>query len=122
MRLSREAMELMRARIARHAIPCEPVSGIVIASWFDDAARRSRPRSLELQRRFGMRLEFWPRDGCGATIPSPRYWDGMFDPEGFHLDPFALCRGYAAAAEALGARLFEHSPATRLGASAAAGG
>ena len=41
--------------------------------------------------------------GCGAAYPSPRYWDGMFDPEGFHLDPLALCRGYAAAAEGQGA-------------------
>ena len=49
-----------------------------------------------------MRLEYWPRERLRADYPSPRYWDGMFDPEGFHLDPFALCRGYAAAAEGRG--------------------
>jgi gamma-glutamylputrescine oxidase len=113
MRLSRESMVLMRARIARYAIPCEPVSGIVIASWFDDARELSREVEA-YNAEFGMQLEFWPRERLREAYPSPRYWDGMFDPEGFHLDPFALCRGYAAAAEARGARLFEHSPATSV--------
>ena len=115
MRLSREAMGLMRARIERHAIPCDPVSGVVIASWFDDGERACGPRSPSYNQRFGMRLEFWSRDAAAAqTIPSPRYWDGMFDPEGFHLDPLALCRGYAARRRGAGRATFENSPATGL--------
>ena len=113
MQLSREAMELMQARITRYAIACEPVSGVVIASWFDDAqdlAREVEASNAE----YGMRLEFWPRERLRSVYPSPRYWDGLFDPEGFHLDPFALCRGYAAAAQDRGAQLFENSPATGL--------
>ena len=43
-----------------------------------------------------------------------RYHDAAFDPDGFHLDPLALTRGYARAAIGLGARLFERSPATSL--------
>ena len=113
MALSRDAMTLMRRRIERHAIPCRPVAGIVVASWFDDATDL-RAEVAEFNRRFDMRLEFWPRERLKALYPSPHYWDGMFDPEGFHLDPLALTRGYAAAAEALGARVFEDSPAVRL--------
>jgi gamma-glutamylputrescine oxidase len=112
-RLSREAMDLMRARIERHAIPCEPRQGIVVASWFDDAPALAA-EVAELNGRYGSRLEFWPRQRLREAYPSPRYWDGMFDPEGFHLDPFALCRGYAAAAEGSGARIFEDTPATSL--------
>jgi gamma-glutamylputrescine oxidase len=113
MAFSREAMTLMRVRIERHAIACHPVAGVVIASWFDDATSLAAEVD-DLNRRFGMRLEFWPRDRLRALYPSPRYWDGMFDPEGFHLDPLALSRGYARATEALGARVFEGSPAVRL--------
>lgn len=113
MRLSREAMGLIRARIDRYAIPCSPVSGVVIASWFDDGEELAAEVE-EDNRRYGMRLEFWDRARLQRDFPSPRYWDGIFDPEGFHLDPFALCRGYAAAAESKGARLFERSPATGL--------
>jgi gamma-glutamylputrescine oxidase len=110
MQLSREAMALIRARIARHAIPCSPVDGVVVASWFGE------PDGLyaeaeELNARFGMALEHWPEARLRAAYPSPRYHDGIFDSEGFHLDPLALCRGYAAAAEGLGAVIHEGSPA-----------
>jgi gamma-glutamylputrescine oxidase len=113
MQASREAMDRLRARVSRHAIACDPVAGIVIASWFDDAAGL-RAEVEEHNARYGMRLAFWPRERLRAAYPSPRYWDGIFDPEGFHLDPLALCRGYAAAAEASGARLFEGTPAMAL--------
>ena len=113
MRLSRDAMDLLRARIERYAIACEPVSGVVIASWFDDGDAL-KAEVAEHNGRYGMRLEYWDRDRLRRDFPSPRYWDGIFDPEGFHLDPFALCRGYAAAAQDQGAELFENSPATAL--------
>ena len=55
-----------------------------------------------------------PKHGCGRTFRSPRYHGGLFDPEGFHLDPLRLCEGYAAAAEKLGARIHEGTPALAL--------
>jgi gamma-glutamylputrescine oxidase len=113
MGLSREAMALVRERIDRYRIACAPVAGVVVASWFDDA-RALAAEVAEMNARHGMRLEFWPRERLRRDFPSPRYWDGLFDPEGFHLDPFALCRGYADAAEARGARLFERTPATSV--------
>ena len=61
-----------------------------------------------------MRLEYWDRAAAAARLPLATLLGRDVRPEGFHLDPFALCRGYAAAAEGMGARLFEHSPATGL--------
>src|SRR5262245_38153405 len=81
MRLSREAMNLIRARIERHAIACGPVSGVVIASWFDDGEALAAEVE-EYNARYGMRLEYWNRARLQREFPSPRYWDGMFDPEG----------------------------------------
>jgi gamma-glutamylputrescine oxidase len=49
-----------------------------------------------------------------ALYQSPFYTEGLFDPDGFHLDPLALARGYARAARDRGARLFETSPVLRL--------
>lgn len=113
MRLSREAVGLVRARIARHRIACGPVDGVVIASWFDDAAGLAAEVAAA-NARLGGELAFWPRERLRAAYPSPRYFDGVFDPEGFHLDPLTLVRGCADAAEALGARIFEGSPALAL--------
>lgn len=113
MRLSREGLALVKARIGRHAIPCEPVEGVVVANWFDEGPALKEEVD-RLNARFGTALVHWPRERLRALYPSPRYFDGIFDPEGFHLDPLALARGYAAAAEALGATLHEGSPAVAL--------
>jgi len=113
MGLSRAAMALIRARIARHRIACDPVDGVVIASWFDDPAGL-KAEVAALNARLGTQLAFWPRERLRAAYPSPRYWDGILDPEAFHLDPLALLRGYAAAAARQGAVIHEASPALAL--------
>lgn len=106
--LSRAATMLLRARIERHGIDCGLVEGVVAASWFDNAEDLQAEVAL-LNRRYGRRLVFWPRQQLRAAYPSPCYWDGIFDPEGFHLDPLALTRGHAVAAERLGAKIFERT-------------
>ncbi len=108
--LSRAAMAQIRARAERHKIACDLAEGVVVASWFD-AAAELRAEVEAHNRRFGTALAFWPRERLRALYPSPRYWDGIFDPEAFHLDPLALARGYAAAATGLGAAIHEGSPA-----------
>lgn len=109
-RRSQEAMALIRRRIETHAIPCDPTEGVVVASFFDTPEALAES-AADHNARFGSRLEFWPRERLHELYPSPRYCDGLYDPDGFHLNPLALCRGYADAAEAAGARLFEGSPA-----------
>ena len=121
--LSREAMALMRApRSCGTRSPASPSPGVLVASWFDDAAGL-QAEVAAMNDRFGMELEFWPRERLRRAYPSPRYWDGIFDPEGFHLDPLALCRGYAAAAVGQGARSVRgHARHRARAESAAAGG
>lgn len=108
--LSRAAMAQIRGRVADHAIACDLAEGVVVASWFDAAAEQQAEVEAH-NRRFATALAFWPRERLRALYPSQHYWDGIFDPEGFHLDPLALARGYAAAASALGAVIHEDSPA-----------
>lgn len=114
LRLSREAgLDLLRRRIERHAIPCGPVPGVVVASWFDDPAGL-RAEAARHNAAHGTRLEFWPRERLRELYRSPRYHDGLLDPDGLHLDPLALCDGLARAAEALGVRILEDTPALGL--------
>jgi gamma-glutamylputrescine oxidase len=112
-RLSLAAVALLRRRIGRHAIACHPVEGVVEASWHADAAATAR-RVAELNR-LGARLEPWPGERLRAAYRSRHYRSGFLDPEGFHLDPLALCRGLAAAAAAMGVAIHEGSPARGLG-------
>lgn len=116
-RLSLDGLALLRRRIERHGIACGLVEGVVEASWRHDAGELERAAGP--LRALGARLEVWPRARLYQAYRSPRYRAGILDRDGFHLDPLALCRGLADAAEAQGAVLHEASPAVGL---AAAGG
>ena len=111
-RLSRDAVATLRARVERWRIACEPVDGVLEASWFSDAAALQADAAAA--NRLGARLEAWPGERVRDLYRSQRYRGGLFDPDGFHLDPLRLCRGLAAAATALGVRLFEASSATAV--------
>jgi len=110
--VSVEGLELVRARIRRYAIACDVVDGVVELSVFDD------PDGLrayaDLLRDFGRPVEFWPREKVRELWKSPRYFDAVFDPTGFHLDPLACLRGFARAAAAAGVRVFERTPVVRI--------
>lgn len=111
-RLSLAGLALLRRRIERHGIACGPVEGVVEASWHLDAA--AMERAAEPLRALGARLEVWPQARLRETYRSRHYRAGLLDRDGFHLDPLALCRGLAAAAEAAGAVLHERAAATAL--------
>lgn len=111
--LSREGVALVRARIARHAIPCAPVDG-----WLR-VARGARPGALGrkrdlMARVFGVELAHWPRERVRAALDTEAYDDGLFDAEAFHIQPLGYCLGLARAAEAAGVRLFEGSAVTGI--------
>lgn len=112
-RLSVEGIERLRARIERHAIRCMPVAGVVAAAWFDDPRERIAEAEA-LNARFGMRLAVWSGEATRERYRTGRYHGALFDPDGLHLDPLALCRGHARALLAAGGRLHERSPVRAL--------
>jgi glycine/D-amino acid oxidase-like deaminating enzyme len=56
-------------------------------------------------------LQFIPREALPYWVASDRYQAGLYDPEGGHLNPLKLALGLAAAIEAAGGRIYEHSKA-----------
>lgn len=111
-RLSLEGVACLRRRIARHAIACGLVEGVVEASWF--AGEAELAREAERLGRLGAEVEAWSGERLRAAYRSARFRAGILDRGGFHLDPLALCRGLAAAAAGLGVRLHETTPVTGL--------
>ena len=111
-RLSLEGVARLRRRIAAHGIACGLVEGVVEASWFASEADLART-ALRLGR-LGAQLEVWPGERLRAAYRSPRLRCGLLDRGGFHLDPLALCRGLARAAQERGVRLHETTPARAL--------
>ncbi len=112
---SLEAIDAMRARVARHAIDCD---------WRDGQLHVAiKPRQVDELRGYGETLardyaygglQLLDRAGLAAHIASPRYLAGLFDPRGAHLHPLKYTLGLAAAARAAGVRMFEQSRALAI--------
>lgn len=110
-----EAVEIVRRRIEQFGIACDLTWGYCdlankprdLAGFAEDAA--------ELQS-LGYRheLRLLQPEQMHEVVGSSRYVGGLIDMGSGHLHPLNLALGEAAAAQSLGVRLFEHSPATRI--------
>ena len=102
------------ADIARLKIDCDPVQ----AGWIQAAHCRKAAGTLsrlaDAWRGEGARID--PVEGAAlhAAIGSRAYHAAQLHHAGGSVEPLALTRGYARAAHASGAALFEHSPAEGL--------
>ncbi|MEX0923281.1 MAG: FAD-dependent oxidoreductase [Rhodovibrionaceae bacterium] len=107
-RLTQDAYDLIRARIARYEIGCGPVEGLIRLSWFG-AEKAFKEEAAFMAEHTGEVFEYWPEDKVAAHYASPRYRDGLFQPKAMHLNSLKLCLGTARAAVGQGARIFEDS-------------
>ena len=113
--MSRAAVALTRELISHHAIACDWHVGHL------DTAVKSRQRAelaalaALLARDFGTsHLELLEGQALAREIVSPRYCAGLYDGHAGHLHPLNYTLGLAHAAQAVGVRLFEHSPVLEL--------
>ncbi len=108
------AVQLIRTRIARHAIACQATdAGVLWANWFRDPAPL-RERQALLARHYGVEWEWIPRQQLAEQVRSARYGDALFERNALHFNPLAYARGLAAVASAEGVAIHEHSPAVSL--------
>jgi gamma-glutamylputrescine oxidase len=109
-RLTIDAVELIRARIARYGIDCEIVDrGVVLANWFDDPSRLDGLRTL-MKREFDVEWEPLATETLREQLKTTRYHGGLFEPNAFHFHPLKYVLGVAHAAAQGGARIHEQSP------------
>ncbi len=114
-RMGLEAVEIVRQRVERYRIDCDLTWG------YCDLA--NKPRDLagfaedvqDLQN-LGYRheLRLLQPEHMHEVVGSSRYVGGLIDMGSGHLHPLNLALGEAAAAQALGVRLFEESAVTRI--------
>lgn len=107
-----EAVEIVRQRVERHAIDCDLTWG-----YCDLATKPSElagfAEDAEELRSLGYRheLQLVTAEQMRSVVGSDRYVGGLIDRGSGHLHPLNLALGEAAVAQALGVRLFEHTPA-----------
>jgi len=119
-RLSLEGVRAVADNIEVLAIAgADPVFGYLSASRHEagDALKAYRD---QMARDFDYPIEFWPREQVQAALRSPRYFQGLYQPQAFHIDPLAYSHALASEIERLGGRVFEGSPAAALGSHGAA--
>lgn len=112
--LSREAMDRLRARIARHRIACDWRDGHAHVPIRPRQERQLRAGMLEMAQRYDYPLQWWDRARLRQELASDRYLGAVYDPASGHLHPLEYCLGLARAALAAGVRIFEQSPVVEL--------
>ena len=120
--MSREAVRLMRKRIAEHAIDCGWNAGALSVAVTPKKARALRQWADTMQERYGAsHLQWLDAEATRAQVASERYCAGVMDPEGGHLHPLNYTLGLARAAVDLGVVIHEDSEVRGVASGSASG-
>jgi len=108
--ISVEALQLLRERVAGHAIDCDLHWGHLHAAIKPRQRRDLEDLQRELLETYGYGpLQLMDRAEVEALLATRRYCGGMYDPGSGHLHPLNYTLGLARAAEEAGVRIFEES-------------
>lgn len=96
--MTRAAVQLLRVRIEREAIPCGPCPPGVMR-----VALAGRPARLQAWRdrmahEYGSHWDYWPAAQVREALATDAYADALLNRDGFAVQPLALAHGLAAAA------------------------
>ena len=108
-KLTTEAVQLIRRRIADYAIACDCVDqGVIWANWFRDPAVL-RHRQQLLAEYYDSSWQWLPQEQLRESVRSERYHDGLYERDALHLHPLNYAIGLAAVATGQGVRIHESS-------------
>lgn len=109
-----EALDILRGRIAKHAIACDWRDGFlgVATNARKGAALARWADAIEAGYDYPL-TRVTPRD-LPRWIASGRYHSAIHDPRSGHLHPLKYLLGLARAAEAAGVRIYEQTEVTAL--------
>jgi gamma-glutamylputrescine oxidase len=109
-----EAIALIRRRIATYQIDCDWQAGYLGLAVNARKARALQDWADRTEQVYGYPLQRVKPAEVQARIASPRFYSGVFDPQGGHLHPLKYTLGLARAAQAAGVTICEHSAVTTL--------
>jgi gamma-glutamylputrescine oxidase len=113
--VSVEALDVLKDRVARHAIDCDLNFGQVHAAIKPRHETELKAWREELERDYGYSSLTWlDRREIGEVLATRRYIGGLHDSRSGHLHPLNYTLGLARACEAAGVRIFDGSQVTRI--------
>ncbi|SHO60749.1 gamma-glutamylputrescine oxidase [Pseudoxanthobacter soli DSM 19599] len=113
--LAEEAKALVRHLILRHGIDCDFRHGLITAAHKPSMVDDLKAWGDGMRKTYGYdQTRPLDKDEVAAAIGSKRYFGGLLDAGGAHLQPLSFALGIAQAAERAGARLCEGTRALRI--------
>ncbi len=117
--VSVEGLALMRQLIRRFSIDCDWVDGYMLTAVKERHVRELRAELTELHEGYGYSsVRYVPREELRTLLATDRYLGALYDSNSGHLHPLNYTLGLAAAAESLGAHIFEGTRALSFTAAA----
>jgi glycine/D-amino acid oxidase-like deaminating enzyme len=101
--------------IERLQIDCAAVRSGTLRAAYSPAHVGALQSAADQWRRHGSSVEMWTSAQMAEQTGTSRYVGGMFDPRGGAVQPLALARGLAAAAQRAGAAIHSLTPVVGLG-------
>ncbi|MDQ0419716.1 gamma-glutamylputrescine oxidase [Peteryoungia aggregata LMG 23059] len=112
--MSLEGGRIIRERVAKYGIECDLVDGGFFAAFTDKQVKEMADVRANWMKHGHDGLEMVSKAEVAKYAKTDRYVGGMIDRHGGHIHPLDLVLGEAAAAESLGAKIFENSKVVHL--------
>ncbi|MCD0421296.1 FAD-binding oxidoreductase [Rubrivivax sp. JA1024] len=112
--LTREGMEIVRARAADEAMPDLALSDGALEVSNVDIGDRLVERLQTLGVDFGSEVEGWATDKVRDVLRTNRYFHGIYYPTAFQIDGRGYLHGVERLARRAGARIFEETPVVEI--------
>jgi gamma-glutamylputrescine oxidase len=112
--MSMQSIDLIDERIREFDIDCDRVKGYMYVADNPRKARALQEDCEAMQRDYGFSHQFVQGAEVQRFIQSPRYCAVAFETSSGHLHPLKFGLGLARAAQSLGVKIYEKSPAVRL--------
>ena len=111
--LAQSGLEYVRNVIRHEQMPgVDPQEGWLHVSKIDNGDELTRIAALVGE--FGGEIEGWPTEHVRAVLRSDRYFHAIHYPRAISVHPLNYALGLAAAAERVGVRIYENTPAVSL--------
>jgi len=102
------------ADITKYNVDCDPVQNGWVQAAHSTKAQRSLEGLANAWNAVGTSITLQDRTATSKRSGSTAYGFSLFHPNGGHVQPLSLTRGYARAAKRLGATLYADSPVTGM--------
>jgi gamma-glutamylputrescine oxidase len=109
-RLSRMGVEIVREAASFGFPGVHLIPGYLRVSYEDDFKAKQRDAE-RYGREFAHEMEVWPTEKVRDQLRSESHYQGLYDPEAFHVHPLNLAIALAEDIERRGGKIYEHTTA-----------